>query len=86
MTFTEFLAARRIYELECQRDERTFARDHSFEEWLAVQTMTPPRQFDYCPRCRAETAYRDKGGLSLECSKCNWVAVEVEWVAAAVKN
>lgn len=34
MTFSESLAARRIYDLECQRDERTFARDHSFEEWL----------------------------------------------------
>lgn len=34
MTFTETLAARRVYELECALPERNFARDHSFEEWL----------------------------------------------------
>lgn len=34
MTATEAILLRRIYDLERQRDERTFARDHSFEEWL----------------------------------------------------
>lgn len=37
MTFTETLAARRIYELERQLRERNYAKDHSFEEWLWYQ-------------------------------------------------
>jgi len=28
------LALRSIYEAERKRDERTFARDHGFDEWL----------------------------------------------------
>lgn len=34
MNVTESLMARRIYDLERQRDERTFAQAHTFEEWL----------------------------------------------------
>ena len=34
MTVTESLLMRRLYDLERQQPERTYARDHSFEEWL----------------------------------------------------
>lgn len=34
MTFTESLAARRIYELERQQPGRSYASGHGFEEWL----------------------------------------------------
>lgn len=34
MTFTESLAARRIYELERQQPGRSYASEHEFEEWL----------------------------------------------------
>lgn len=35
MSISEMLAARRLYELERRQQERTFAGDHTFEEWLA---------------------------------------------------
>lgn len=34
MTATESILLRRIYDLERQRDERTYADDHLFEEWV----------------------------------------------------
>jgi len=34
MTITEQLIARRLYDLERAQPNRTFASDHSFEEWL----------------------------------------------------
>lgn len=34
MTVTEILLLRRVYELEASLPNRTFARDHGFEEWL----------------------------------------------------
>lgn len=39
MTLTESLLLRRLYETEQQLQERNFAKDHSFEEWLQVVTL-----------------------------------------------
>lgn len=81
MTLTESLAARRIYELERQQPGRSYASEHGFEEWLGQQA--PRRQLDNCMRCGAQTIYRDRnGGKSLECSVCDWVAVEVQWTGS----
>lgn len=40
---------------------------------------------DKCPKCEAPTIYRDRNGLSLECSKCDWIAVEIVSFAEARK-
>jgi len=50
---TELLLLRRVYELESESPNRTFARDHSFESWLKHEF--PSGEYDDKERRANET-------------------------------
>lgn len=42
---------RELYEAERRSEHRTFARDHSYEEWLAERVRLKGDRWKGCSRC-----------------------------------